>query len=62
MQISETANQQLKLVVTPAEARIFVNCFAEVDKAISDNAFQARVGGERDDIKALFSAIQVILK
>lgn len=62
MQISEIANKQLKLIVTRVEARIFVSCFAEADKALSDNDFRARVGGGRDEIKALFSTLEAALK
>lgn len=62
MQILETTDQQYKLTLTPAEARIFIRCFAEAEKAVGEQDLPIRLFGPLDQIKAIFSAIEAALK
>lgn len=62
MQILEMADQQYRLILTPAEARTFINCFAEAEKAIGERELPIRLFGPLDQIRAIFSAIEAALK
>ncbi len=62
MKIFKTGDEQFKVVVSPAEGHIFVNCFNETEKALGDWEFPTRMGGEIDEVKALFSAIEAALR
>jgi len=62
MQIIETTDQRYRLTLTPAEARIFINCFVEAETALGERELPIRLFGPLEQIRAVFSAIEAALK
>ena len=62
MKILKTGDDAYRVTLTPADARIFVNCMNETEKALSPWEFPSRFGAKLDEVKAIFSAIEQQLK
>jgi hypothetical protein len=62
MQIIKTGGEQFRMTVSPAEARIFINCMNETIKRIPSREYQTRVGATPEDMKATIEALEGALK
>ena len=62
MRILKTAESEYRITLTPAEARIFVNCMKLAIKEIATREFGTRVGATPEEITTVIAALEAALK
>ncbi len=61
MQITKSAKDEFRVMVSSREAQIFVNCMRASLEEIMRTEFQTRVGSRPEEIEALTSVLETAL-
>jgi hypothetical protein len=59
--ITRIDKDTVRIVLTPEQGRIFVNCMNEAERTLGPSEFPSRFGASFDEVKTLFSAIEAAL-
>jgi len=62
MRILKTAEDEFRMILAPAEARIFINCMNETIKQVGARGFHSRMGATVDQIRSVIAALEAALK
>ncbi len=62
MNIQKTAQDAYRMVLSPAEATIFINCMNETLAQIPAREYQTRMGVEATEIRSMITSLQTALK
>lgn len=62
MQITRAGEKQYRMVLSPAETRVFVKGMYETFKRIPPREYQTRMGPSREQVEAVAKALEANLK